>query len=133
DNIGELYSVSENLPEAKILHANGAIETLKSLELYPGLWRWQKSDDDQLRIDDMAANKRRQELMAKGDSSSYLKTLGVSITININESSNIARLAELSGKTNQFNLSILRLNQVELVDFMNDESFRVVSISLEDS
>lgn len=133
DNIGELYSVSENLPEVKILHANGAIETLKSLELYPGLWRWQKSNDDQLRIDDMAANKRRQELIGNGDTSSYLRSLGVSITININESSNIARLAELSGKTNQFNLSILRLNQVELVGFMNAKFSRVISISLEDS
>lgn len=62
----------------------------------------------------------------------YLSSIKIEITIKENDTSQIARIAQLTQKTNQFNLTTKRYteNQIEL--FLNSNNQRIFSISVKD-
>jgi FkbH-like protein len=49
----------------------------------------------------------------------YLTSLDMILTIKLNEGAHIKRIAELTNKTNQFNLTTLRYTQEDIVDMMS--------------
>jgi|SRR5690554_1995964 len=133
DNIGELNNVARQCPEVHLIHAESAQSTLTALTYYPSLWRWQRTRDDALRVADLKANQLRNELKnSQYSEAEYFKSLETKLTIKFDDKDNIIRLAELSGKTNQFNLSLSRYNQAQLQQFMQSTKATVVSVALAD-
>lgn len=133
DNPGELYQAVAHCPQVKILHAQAEAEaTCRALEDYPGLWRWQRSREDALRARDLAARSARAALQAQADPSRYFQELAVRIGVALNPSAHLERLASLSGRTNQFNLALRRLNAAELQTYMQAADADVAAVSLSD-
>ncbi|MCM8532282.1 MAG: HAD-IIIC family phosphatase, partial [Lentisphaeraceae bacterium] len=62
----------------------------------------------------------------------YLKSLELKLTIFKDESEHIARLSQLSQKTNQFNVTTRRYSEAEIASFIASENFHVYSFILDD-
>ena len=134
DNLGELIAVEQQLMTVQTVHARAdAYLTAATIDFFPGLWRWRTTVEDSQRVADMAANdKRRGFLAASGDDSEYFRNLGVHLAIRHKHEPQLPRLAELCGKTNQFNLAVNRLSEVELLRLMARDDAAVCGISLAD-
>ena len=59
------------------------------------------------------------------DKTEFLKTLGLELTLKKNDVSAIARLSQLSGKTNQFNSKKQPFTEKELQKYMEDSKYEV--------
>jgi FkbH-like protein len=132
DNVGELFQVSSRRPGLRLLHASGeAAATVRALRRYPGLP--QEGQAFAARAADLAANVERAAL-AEGaiDEDAYLAALKAELTFSLDSVHDRARLAELSRKTNQFNLSLRRLDEVEVDRYLTAPDRCVVHVKLAD-
>jgi FkbH-like protein len=134
DNPGELASVANRFSRIHAIYAGcDPSLTTRALEYYPGLWRRSIGTADALRITDIKANDQRNKLMNEiPDPEEYLRSLKVCLTFTIHPRSQLARLHELSQKTNQFNVSLKRLSEQELIDRFGSDEYSIVSIHLKD-
>ena len=75
-----------------------------------------------------------QETMVKGNGSvaDFLASLQMSMTVEIDALTGIARLAQLTQKTNQFNLTTRRYSEEAIADFIRSDDWIVGSFSLSD-
>lgn len=62
----------------------------------------------------------------------YLRSLGTKVTIRKNESERIQRIAELTQKTNQFNLTTRRYSESEVLNLMKSNHTAVYSLYVSD-
>lgn len=134
DNPGELVEVAERLPGTRLLHAGeDTATTLRALEFYPGLWTWGVSSDDLLRVADLEADAARRSLQfGAHDKAAYLRELSPQLEVRLRPASLASRLHELSQKTNQFNLSLSRLNEVKVHDYIHKADHFAVTVGLSD-
>lgn len=134
DNPGELLTVGLQCPGISLIHARAdADRTIDALRWHPGLWRWADDAAGAIRSGDLLANTAREQLLQETvDFDRYLEELGVRAEIGIDREEQLTRLADLSAKTNQFNLSVARLSDTELHRMMRDDGTYVVSVALAD-
>jgi FkbH-like protein len=134
DNPGELLEVAGNLPAIELMHAGHDVyQTVRELDYYPGIWSWGVSAADLLRVADLSAETLRKSIKEKtSDQQAYLKELAPELDVWINPPALVGRLAELSRKTNQFNLSLSRLDEVQVSDYVTSEKRFAVAIGLRD-
>lgn len=134
DNPGELAAMAEGFPEVLTVYASpDAEETRRCLEFLPGLWSWQSSREAGLRHSDLAAHLGRTSLATEfPDRAAYLTSLNVRLTFDLNPPHLVARLYELSQRTNQFNLSLKRLSEAVIARTISEADSFVVAISLSD-
>lgn len=62
----------------------------------------------------------------------YLSSLSISLTIHKDKLSFVPRIAQLTQKTNQFNLTTKRYTENQIIQFVQSEDYFVFSISVED-
>ncbi len=134
DNPGELASVVSELPMISTAHAmQDAAGTCRMLEYYPKLWAWERSTTDALRASDLKFQAERDRLAAQAtDPLEYLRSLQVRIRIEVTPHAHLARLHELSQKTNQFNLNRMRYSEVALAEALDAQDYRVAVVELAD-
>ncbi len=134
DNPGELAAVAQAYPQIHTIHADAdAFLTTRTLFFYPGLWSYGRSETDAVRVADLEASAERDKLLSQAaNGQDYVRSLAVRLTFSVNSQPQLERLAELSHKTNQFNLSLSRLGQTELAHCFQSADCRVVSIRLVD-
>lgn len=134
DNPGELVEMAERLPATRLLHASQDAErTIRELEFYPGLWSWGVSSADLLRIADLEAEAARKSIQLKAqDKEAYLRELSPQLEVWVRPASLAGRLHELSQKTNQFNLSLRRLDEVKVYDYLTQPGQFAVAVGLSD-
>jgi FkbH-like protein len=134
DNPGELAAVGASLPEVGLVHANEDPHlTARVLQYFPGLWRPHLLREDHLRANDLAANSERVTIArANVDPKSYLRSLQVVLDVHVGKRDQLSRMVELSQKTNQFNLSLSRLDALELSKRLDDPNACVVTFGLRD-
>lgn len=89
-------------------------EDLKRAKLYKDQFSRKQEEDRFLSIDD------------------FLKSLKLQLLLNIDDKENVARIAQLSQKTNQFNLTTIRYSEQDILTFMNSSNSFVYSISVSD-
>jgi len=134
DNPGELFEVNKNLPHTHIIlaHADASI-TERVIDYYPGLWRWNYSEDDYKRVNDFKANKDRNLFLSKSqDLNKYYSSLEIKLKIYLEPFLYLDRLSDLSNKTNQFNLALKRYSEIDLFNFLNSKDTEVFGIGLND-
>ena len=68
-----------------------------------------------------------------GSIEDYLRSLNMTMTVGLDEGSNIARLAQLTQKTNQFNLTTRRYTEADMSEKLAQARFRVYHFSLADN
>jgi FkbH-like protein len=134
DNPGELAAVSARLPGVHMVYADPDVAVMqRTVEYYPGLWRWKIEDEDIKRIQDMKANAERDALLTEiTDPSDYFRSLHVMLSIRVNPSDQLGRLADLCSKTNQFNLAMRRFKQTEIAERLVRSDACVASIQMKD-
>lgn len=134
DNFGELLTVAMQLPEVKLLLAQpDATFTNEALRWYPGIWRWQYSREDTLRNYDLAANAQRTKLLNQvRNPNEYYRLLGVKLTVWLRPQEHLARLVDLSARTNQFNLALRSYNAAELQTYLDEKDKALRAVSLQD-
>ena len=134
DNPGELASVNAQLPQVHTVYASPDVDlTQRTIEYYPGLWRWKVEADDAKRVQDMKANAERETLLAEmTDPSDYFRSLQVALILRHDPLDQLGRLSDLCGKTNQFNLAIRRFNQAEIAERLGRSDACVASVQMKD-
>jgi FkbH-like protein len=134
DNPGELLAVTTRLPEVNLLRAEpGGQETVDALAFAPGLFKWRRTQNDTLRVVDLnQAAKRKAARGAIVSRQDYFRSLGVELGFSIDQSAHLARAAELSAKTNQFNLALGRFSEKTAQTYLDDADKALVTISLSD-
>ena len=134
DNPGELASVAVQLPQVHTVYASpDAGQTQRAIEYYPGLWRWKVETDDTKRVQDMKANAEREKLLTEmTDPSDYFRSLQVTLILRHDPLDQLSRLADLCGKTNQFNLTIRRFNQADIAERLGRSDVSVASVQMKD-
>lgn len=135
DNPGDLAAVANEVHGVHCLWADPADPeaTARALRWYPGLDKPVSSQADALRVADLAATERRElESRQAADPAAYLASLHLEVTLAKDPVHHLARLHELSMKTNQFNTALSRMSEGELDLRMTDPDSRVVSAALRD-
>jgi FkbH-like protein len=138
DNPGELAEVAISVPGVHLLLAGDPAETERCLRYYPGLDPWATSPVAAQRISDLAAARCRQEHLAvtrfgaTGDAAAYLAQLGTELRVGVDIQAAVARLADLSGRVNQFNTAFRRLGEAEVAAYLADDAACAVAVDLRD-
>ncbi|WP_378738214.1 HAD-IIIC family phosphatase [Nocardia brasiliensis] len=87
------------------------------------------TDEDRARGELYRGEAARTDLLAGADSmAEYLRQLGVRVEMKLVEQPDVARVAQLTLRTNQFNLTTQRWQQADVTDRVNDPDHLVLSI-----
>lgn len=126
-------AVRVRLPEVRVLlypndlPPSGRID---DLELFDTLV---VTDEDRNRTGMYQAEKRREQSEHEiPDAGSYLRSLGLVATVGRARPEHLARLAQLTQRTNQFNLTVRRYQVGELAGMIDDDATRVLWLQMED-
>lgn len=135
DNIGEIASIEANLPDIRFILADAtdASNTLSALNVYPGLFKWHKTDDDIKRTADLQSIEMREKMRLSLDQKEYIRQLNLQVSYGVNSDKHVSRIAELGGKTNQFIFSYKRFKEQEIKEIMHRDDWDVIDFSLKDS
>ncbi|HEY0111905.1 MAG TPA: HAD-IIIC family phosphatase [Allosphingosinicella sp.] len=133
DNPFELEQVRAALPMVDVyrFNSNSVDEALGLLASIEGLKTWSVTEEDRAKTAQYRQQKHRAE--ARGQATSleaYLDSLGMRLEIGRNRRSQIKRVAQLTNKTNQFNLTTRRYSETDITRLM--ETGDVFDVRLED-
>jgi FkbH-like protein len=78
------------------------------------------------------AKKEREVSFESGSYKDFLKTLNIEIDFYINDGGYVERYAQMTQKTNQFNLTTKRYTVVDIQEFIDDPSCDVIAINYRD-
>ena len=133
DNPGELAAVGSAVPAVHLLHAADPAITAAGLRLLPRLNGYPTGTASAIRASDLAASAARDQAAAvAADPGEYLRSLDIRLTFRLDDPTTVRRIAELSGKTNQFNTHLLRLSEADIAARRQSEGMRHVAVSLVD-
>lgn len=135
DNPGELAAIHEQCPMVSLIHASqDARGTVQILNHSPRLWTWGHGETDALRGQDIIARQQRLEMSnAAPDPIEYLRSLNVELGfIEKPDHHYTGRIFELSQKTNQFNLNLQRLSEVDVESQLTSPHVGIVLSRLKD-
>ena len=91
------------------------------------------TDEDKNRTAMYQAETARQELYANTNSlDDFLLSLKMKLSLVINPTKTVARLAQMTQKTNQFNLTTMRMTEGEVSNWILSDTSLLVSASLQD-
>ena len=136
DSDHECAAVRHALPQVEVIQVpSRPTEIATCLDQVARLEILSLTSEDLAKTELYAQDRRRRELMgdvggaAAGD---YLARLGMKMSIRVDAAANVPRLAQLTQKTNQFNLTTRRYDEVQMRGFMCDGNWWVVDFSLAD-
>lgn len=134
DNVGELFEVSNALPEISTLWASQDAEAnCRALSIFPGVMRRNPvSHEDLARSRDIIANDERKRLRMELSSDEYMRSLAIKIRFEQNEQKDVSRVAELSCKTNQFIFNYKRYNAAKISEYTESPDVTVVTARMSD-
>lgn len=127
DSLFERDFISQSIPEVTVVpdhsthHLDGLFDSLTF------------SEEDKNKTEMYRADKERKE-MAKSFPSvqDYLKSLDMVATIETATQSEVSRISQLTQKTNQFNLTVRRYTEEQIVSFIEWDNSDVIYLRLKD-
>jgi len=134
DNPGEILSTFSKINDLNyVLADRNPSQTMRSIDFFPGIFKIKFTEEDGKRSFDIKANQKRKKMLSSSISSfQYLKSLDIELHFYNDKVEHINRIAELSSKTNQFNLNLNRYNSNQILNFIKNEKFSVNCIQLID-
>lgn len=134
DNPVECGLVSEMIPEVMVLQVPEKLYELPTLLLKDGLF-----DTLQLTVEDKSRTKmyqeesmRKREQSKYNDINEYLASLEIQIEIKEVKDADVARVTQLTQKTNQFNFTTKRYSEKEISEFCKSDNYRVFLLKVAD-
>ena len=126
DNPVERAFIEETLPEVEVCPASDPLEMLRWLTTCRRFDTLAITQEDTLRAKSHAAARLRSELTSDLSAlEGYLIGLGTEVEVGTLAPAQIARVAQLTQKTNQFNLTTRRYTETEVQDLMSAPDWRV--------
>lgn len=115
-----------NLPDDPVLR----LPYLQALNLFSAS---NFTIEDEIRNLSYLANRKRDELKAVfPDANDFLKSLNMSATFTKMDDFNLPRIAQLSQRSNQFNVRTIRYNERDLLLLQSDNNTSVYGVTLSD-
>lgn len=121
DNAFELEEVKTAHPmvDCQKFDGRNPQSALTLLHSIPDLNTWSVTDEDRNKSEQYKQEASRKDAAKKiGSIDDYIASLGIRIEAGINRSAHIKRIAQLTNKTNQFNLTTNRYSEAELLACM---------------
>jgi len=138
DSQHECLAVRRALPQVEVvctparpLGVPGCLDRLARLEIIS------LTDEDRAKTQMYIEERQRKDLerdvaQGGGDVESYLRSLGMKMQVGIDDPRHIARLAQLTQKTNQFNLTTRRYSDEQIRAYIESDQAIVAHFSLAD-
>jgi FkbH-like protein len=134
DSAFECNLIIETLPEVDVIQMKyNPLETIQEI-IERGLFdQYTMTDEDKKRHVLYADEAQRKKVKVGAvDLPTYLKSLKINIEITIDDVNNIARIAQLTQKTNQFNCTTKRYSEADILAFMTDTQSHVFALQVAD-
>lgn len=126
DNPVERAWIEEALPEVEVCPASDPLEMLRWITTCRRFDTLSVTEEDALRARSYEASARRAEVSAAaGDLASYLASLDTEVEVGLLTAAQGPRVAQLTQKTNQFNLTTRRHSETEVLGMMNSPDWRI--------
>jgi FkbH-like protein len=138
DSEQECALVRKELPEVTVIQTpKKPIEIPDCLDYLARLEVTGLTEEDLAKTQLYASERQRKELKSKVESSGrgiqdYLESLKMRMAIFIDDRRHLTRLAQLTSKTNQFNLTTRRYDEEQISRFIESDDWLVASFSLAD-
>ena len=134
DNPGEIIEALSEIPELKIILADeDPKKTLKYLNYYPGIIRPIILKEDNIRANDLKSNLERSNLISSLTREEYLCRLGMELSLELDNISNINRCHELLNKTNQFITGYTRFSINQVKKYASNKNYFLINVALRDT
>ncbi len=135
DNDFEINLIKEQIPEIHTIQVPDKRYQYpqKIRESFSLFYKSGLTEED-LRKTEMYAEqiKRKQEEYQHASFEDYLKSLEMVITVSVNHPALVPRLAQMTQKTNQFNLTTKRYTESQISAFVNDSNYDVYAMGVTD-
>ena len=134
DNEFECNLITENLPEVAVIHLSGESSKYRYLLQDCGYFNSLTiTEDDRKRNEMFRAETERKKVHSIALSvEDYLKSLQMKAEFFFNDDTLIPRIAQLTQKTNQFNLTTRRYTEEQIKGFIINDNFDVIAVKLDD-
>jgi FkbH-like protein len=135
DSDFEINLINEKLPQVKTYQVPKKLYTYPSLfnDIYADFITLSNTKEDQnktILYQDQLNRKNSKSSYENIDN--YLESLGLELLIEKNNFDIVPRIAQLTQKTNQFNLTTKRYTETDIENFMSSSGFDVFSFNLKD-
>jgi FkbH-like protein len=134
DSDFECQAVRRQYPEVMVVQAPGTpLELPECLDGIPRLEVLRLTDEDRRRAALYVGRRQDRQLKATAASlGDYLASLEMVMHVGLNDRRHAARIAQLTQKTNQFNLTTRRYTEADIIRFMDDPDWLVAHFRLAD-
>ena len=135
DSKFEIDFVREHLPDVTTLQVPDRTYEYpeyfrENLSLF---YKYQNTNEDKKRLELYKDEQKRQVEKQKFKSiEEYLQSLELRIEIHINDRTKIVRIAQLTQKTNQFNLTTNRYTEIDIENFINSSVYKIYTMNVKD-
>ncbi len=134
DNPFEREQVRNALPEVMVLHLpSDPLKYADAVRDYPAFQRLALSEEDRRRTDIYVAQRERSQTQRNFTSKEdFFRYLEQEAEVAPLAPETLARVAQLTQKTNQFNLTTRRFTEQQISDLIADPHYRVLSLRVRD-
>jgi FkbH-like protein len=136
DNPVERGAIQKFLPEVAVPAFPDRIEDLQSWflrEVAPTYFgKYAVTAEDAAKTEQYRAKAARERLAASFDLDGYLAELGIECNIHVNDRSRLVRAAQMTQKTNQYNLTSRRYDVADLARFVDSVDHAVLMLDYRD-
>ncbi len=138
DSSHECAAVRQALPQVEVIQTPArSVEIPFCLDQIARLEILSLTEEDLAKTDLYAQERRRRELLENsentgGGNENYLRSLGMKMKVSLDREAHLARLSQLTQKTNQFNLTTRRYGEHQMQEFIRGEGWLVADFSLAD-
>ncbi|MHB8064942.1 MAG: HAD-IIIC family phosphatase, partial [Ruminiclostridium sp.] len=134
DNFSECFEVMSNCPEVLTIHLPENSRQIPDFLRH--IWSFDKlvvTDEDKMRTEMYISERKRQEVQNEVHSVlDYLKSLELKMSVNSIENRQVERIAQLTQRTNQFNLSTKQMTEENIKCILEEEKTICWAIEVSD-
>lgn len=135
DSSFEVGLIMEELPSVSVFQVSSKVhEHLTMMNSISNLFYTRSAtDEDFHRVQMYKIQAQRSKASEKfSNIDDYLSSLEIALTLYVDVKKHVSRIAQMTQKTNQFNLTTKRYSETEIQDFVRREDKIVLSLSVED-
>jgi FkbH-like protein len=136
DSPFERESVQKALPQVSVptppIERSELLSWFLDSIVYPFFSRTSLSAEDLNKTEQYAANKKRADLALDYSPDQYIRELNIKLRANVNSKKFVSRAAQMTQKTNQFNMTTRRYSENEIEEMMVSPKYLVLTLGYED-